>query len=48
MRVDVILDGVHGNWANHDLDAWMVGWVEGNVAKYGAPSNPIDFLPTTP
>lgn len=48
LRVDVILDGVHGNWANHDLDAWMVGWVEDNTAKYGAPSNPVDFLPTTP
>lgn len=40
LELDVVWDGQH--------DASMVSWVEGGALKTGAPSNPVDFRPTSP
>lgn len=40
LELDVVFDQVH--------DASMVSWTTGGAIKTGAPSNPVNFLPTTP
>jgi hypothetical protein len=40
LELDVLLDGQH--------DASLVSWVSGAAVHLGAPSDPVEFAPTTP